>query len=78
MMFKCIAALAVVFYGVAAFAGWNRYLDPPAEYAAFPRSVEKLATYSFSDFDEKGNPLKISVDGPNEDYVVDRVITYRK
>ena len=51
MMFKCIAALAVVFYGVAAFAGWSRYLDPPAEYAAFPRSVEKLATYSFSDFD---------------------------
>lgn len=51
MMFKCIAALAVVFYGVAAFAGWNRYLDPPAEYAAFPRSVEKLAAYSFSDFD---------------------------
>ena len=51
MMFKCIAALAVVFYGVAAFAGWSGYLDPPAEYAAFPRSVEKLATYSFSDFD---------------------------
>ena len=51
MMFKCIAALAVVFCGVAAFAGWNRYLDPPAEYAAFPRRVEKLATYSFSDFD---------------------------
>ena len=51
MMFKCIAALAVVFCGVAAFAGWSGYLDPPAEYAAFPRSVEKLATYSFSDFD---------------------------
>lgn len=51
MMFKGIAMLAVVFYGVAAFAGWKRYLDPPAEYAAFPRSVEKLATYSFSDFD---------------------------
>ena len=51
MMFKCIAALAVVFYGVAAFAGWSGYLDPPAEYVAFPRSVEKLATYSFSDFD---------------------------
>ena len=44
MMFKCIAALAVVFCGVAAFAGWSGYLDPPAEYAAFPRSVEKLAT----------------------------------
>ena len=51
MMFKGIAMLAVVFYGVAAFAGWSGYLDPPAEYAAFPRSVEKLATYSFSDFD---------------------------
>ena len=51
MMFKGIAMLAVVFYGVAAFAGWSGYLAPPAEYAAFPRSVEKLATYSFSDFD---------------------------
>lgn len=51
MMFKGIAMLAVVFCGVAAFAGWSGYLDPPAEYAAFPRSVEKLATYSFSDFD---------------------------
>jgi dienelactone hydrolase len=43
--------MAVFFCGVAAFAGWSGYLDPPAEYAAFPRSVEKLATYSFSDFD---------------------------
>ena len=51
MMFKGIAMLAVVFYGVAAFAGWSGYLDPPAEYAAFPRSVEKSATYSFTDFD---------------------------
>ena len=34
--------------------------------------------YSFSDFDEKGNPLKIEVDGPNEDYVVIRAITYRE
>lgn len=34
--------------------------------------------YSFSDFDEQGNPLKIEVDGPGEDYVVIRAITYRE
>lgn len=34
--------------------------------------------YSFSDFDEQGNPLKIEVDGPVEDYVVVRAITYRE
>ena len=51
MMFERIAVLAVAFCSITTFAGWNGYLDPPAEYAAFPRSVEKSATYSFPDFD---------------------------
>ena len=29
---------------------WNGYLDPPPEYAAFRRSVEKVAEYGFPDF----------------------------
>ena len=34
--------------------------------------------YFFSEFDKEGNPLKIAVDGPNEDYVVVRAIKYRE
>ena len=51
MKFEKIAVLAVMFCVATVFADWGQYLDPSAEYAAFPRSVEKLAAYSFPDFD---------------------------
>jgi len=30
---------------------WTTLLEPPADYAAFPQSVEKVATYACADFD---------------------------
>lgn len=50
MKFEKIAVLGAVFCAATVFADWGQYLDPPAGYAAFPRSVEKLAAYSFPDF----------------------------
>lgn len=32
-------------------AAWRGYLDPPAEYAAFPRTVRRLAVHECEDFD---------------------------
>jgi len=40
-------------------ATWRKYLDPPAEYVSFPRSVKKVSVYARPDFDvevyEQGN-----------------------
>lgn len=33
--------------------------------------------YSFSGFDEQGNPLKIEVKSPTENYIIERIIRYR-
>lgn len=47
---KSSVFLVAALCSVAAFADWGRYLDPPAEYASFPRRVEKMSTYAFPDF----------------------------
>jgi hypothetical protein len=47
---KMLLSFVTVVLCAATFAEWNKYLEPPAEYGSFPRSVEKLATYSFPDF----------------------------
>lgn len=48
-----LAMAAFIGFGAAAdcVAAWRGYLDPPAEYAAFPRTVHRLAVHECADFD---------------------------
>lgn len=70
----------IAYEGVYNMAGFLYYDNgyPSQRFILGDSGISFDYKYSFSDFDEKGNPLKISVDGPDQDYVVDRVITYRK
>lgn len=43
--------LTIAFIAFKAFCQWGEYLDAPNEYAAFPRSIEKLGGYRCDGFD---------------------------
>jgi dienelactone hydrolase len=51
VMMKPLLSFVIALCAVSLFGGWGEYLDPPSGYASFERRVEKLATYSFPDFD---------------------------
>ena len=54
---KDLGKMKLTVFGVFAlcaaslFGDWGAYLNPPPEYASFQRRTEKLAAYSFPDFD---------------------------
>ena len=48
---KPLMSFMLALCAVPLFGGWGEYLDPPPGYASFRRQVEKIASYSFPDFD---------------------------